>query len=416
MTLQTQYETAKHNLLNDKSINKQNRDLFENFFKFQEVKLKRLNKLSSLDDGTFRTLISYCYRFRVVNGWFDNKVFSKITRNEFEKVFNDLCDGKIKNSKGEPIRDVHSYVFKIFKSKLFKMAGLSQIVEESTEFYSSHNEPECNFIEDKDVFMIIDTFSDIKMKLLITLGYDIGENISALLHLKKRDCRRQYNEVLKEHEYLIHLKKETLKRARQERTEPTRLNKTTELLDFVLKDLNDDDYIFEREMNMIRAKGDYQKNVPLSLRAVEIKFDRIVERLGIKTIPRGLKPKLKDIRSSMACDCLKKSWSTDEINSRLGHSITSKVLKPYVTFLALDKKKPLVREYKENIAGLNEKIREQKDVNLLIDKRMEEIDKKNKELDKKMSLVNDFLKKMESYKLGRIKRIEGTTAIVEYKE
>lgn len=383
------YDKSKIELLEDKTICKENRNLFKKFFELQEVKLKRMNGLQTLDEPTYKTLVDYTYKFRNVNKWFDNKPIEEITKKQFEKVFNDLCDGKIKTSNGEPFKDIDGYVSKIFKGKLFKLAKRLDITEETLEFYKSQSNVQANFIEEKDVYRIIDHAPNSKKKLLFLLGFDIGENVSSLLQLKKRDCRRQYNETTKENEYLIHLKKSTLKRSRQERTEPTRLHQTTELLDAVLKELDDNDFIFSREDNMVRTGDTITKNVPFVLRSAEIMFDRIVSKLGIKTIPKGLKPKLKDIRSSMACDCLKKGWSSEEVNSRLGHSEGSKALKPYITFLALDKNKPKIREYKENISGLNEKLSEQKNVNILMDKRVQELQKSQEDMKQIIKLLLD---------------------------
>ena len=250
------YLETKEKLLTDKSICKDNKDLFRKFFEFQEVKLRRMNGLPALDEPSYRTLVDYIYKFRNVNTWFNNKPIKNITKKEFAKVFNDLADGKILNSQGKPFKDLDSYIFKIFKGKLFKLAKLYEVVEESLEFYKSKDTTEARFIEEKDMFLIIEHMAKPKMKLLYTLGFDIGENVSSLIQLRKKDCRRQYNEVTKEQEYLIHLRKQTLKRARRERTEPTRLSKSVELLDFVLKDLGDEDFIFTREDDMVRDRDE----------------------------------------------------------------------------------------------------------------------------------------------------------------
>lgn len=372
MGFKERYEKGKELLLTDESICKENRELFSKFFDYQEVKLRRMNGLQQVDEASYKTLYTYVYRFRIVNVWFENTPLQEITKKQFEKVFTDLCDGKIKNSKGKPLKDIDSFIYKIFKSKLFKLAGLTNIVEESLEFYKSNNKTVANFVEEKDMMLIIEHISKTKMKTLITLAFDIGENVSSLLLLKKKDCRREFNPVTKEYEYHIHLRKNNLKRSRLERTEITRLQKSVELLDLMIKDLGDEDFIFTREDNMVRTDGEVVKDIPLSLRSAEIFFDRVVEKVGVKTIPKGEKPKLKEIRSSMACDCLRRGWSKEEINSRLGHSINSRVLEPYINFLALDKQKPKVREYKENLQGLNEKVSEQKNVNLILDKRVKE--------------------------------------------
>ena len=72
MELKKQYASVKKKLLAHESICEENRELFEKFFVHQEYKLKRMNHLSALDDGTYKTLMFYASRFRSVNRWFAN--------------------------------------------------------------------------------------------------------------------------------------------------------------------------------------------------------------------------------------------------------------------------------------------------------------------------------------------------------
>lgn len=51
MGLKERYENAKRILLDDGKICKANRDVFVEFFRFEEYKLKRKNGLARLDDG-----------------------------------------------------------------------------------------------------------------------------------------------------------------------------------------------------------------------------------------------------------------------------------------------------------------------------------------------------------------------------
>lgn len=73
MTLSERYERVKAQLLNDETICKENRDLFAEFFKFQEYKLKRIRGRSSLDDNSLKTVIGQVSRLRTANRWFQNK-------------------------------------------------------------------------------------------------------------------------------------------------------------------------------------------------------------------------------------------------------------------------------------------------------------------------------------------------------
>ena len=282
MTFTEQYTKAKEKLLKDKSICMSNRTLYSEYFQAEEKKLK-LNTGGLLDDKNHKTLLGYVTKIKNVNKWFKNKPLKDISKKDFERVFNNLIEGKIKNNKGEPLKDTSGYIHKVFKSKLFKMAGLYSMVEKVTEDYKSKKNEEVRWLEEKDINTIVDNSTG-KYKLLFQIGWDIGENISAFLLTKKRDYRKQYNEVLKEQEYLVTLRKDILKRSRKSRTEPTRFLKTVELLDVALKNLDDDDYVFQRDDNKV---GDYKnkgEKIPMSLRCVEKVFSNIANKLKIKTI------------------------------------------------------------------------------------------------------------------------------------
>ena len=75
MGLKERYAKAKAMLLSDTSICRENRQLFEDFLKFEEYKLKRVNGIPVLDDNSFKTLLAYVSRLRIVNRWFRNKSF-----------------------------------------------------------------------------------------------------------------------------------------------------------------------------------------------------------------------------------------------------------------------------------------------------------------------------------------------------
>jgi len=64
-------------MLSNKSICKENRELFKKFFEWEETKLKRSNNLSQLGKGTYKTLDYYITKFSNVNKWFKNKAWIK---------------------------------------------------------------------------------------------------------------------------------------------------------------------------------------------------------------------------------------------------------------------------------------------------------------------------------------------------
>lgn len=401
MSFEKSYHNQKKQLLNDKSICEYNRNLYKLFFEKRETKLKRdrrFKQFAVLDEKNFRTLVSYPAKFKNLNVWLGDIELKPTKKFEltFSKFFEKFSSGKILTSKGKPLQDIDFYIAKIFLAKngLFELAGLKDIAEKSTEGYKSNNIVEADWLDEKDINLIVENAEGI-YKILYQLSFDIGENASSILLLKKSDFKEQYNEILKENEYLVTLRKEILKRARMARTEPTRFKKTYELIEAHLKSLEPEDFVFFRnEKKVVESKRSKIKK-PMSLTSVEKHFERLTLKLNIKTKLRK-RVTLKILRSSMACDCLKKGWSVEEINARLGHEIGSKVLKPYINALALEKRganSPKSREFKANIEGLNEKIAEQRNVNILLDKKIQEDKNKMVLLEQQVSQVMQQLSK-----------------------
>lgn len=93
----------------------------------------------------------------------------------------------------------------------------------------------------------------------------------------------------------------------------------------------------------------------------------------------------------MACDLLKKGWTTDEVNSRLGHRPSSRELDKYVNFLALDRHKPKKKLFDNQLQSVlqeleemkaREKLKSTRDIDILntIDSLKLEIDELKKEV------------------------------------
>ena len=176
------------------------------------------------------------------------------------------------------------------------------------------------------------------------LAFDIGENAGALLQLRKRSFNRQTDEYTQEPEYAVALVREILKRSRIPRTETTNHQETVELLDEVLRDLRDDEPVFDFGMRMA-AKT----------------LDRATGKTGVRCLPHDQKVTLKDLRSSMACDLLSKGWTTDEVNRRLGHKPSSREIDKYVNWLALDGRQPKRKLHEHQVAQLKQEINDLKD-------------------------------------------------------
>ncbi|MFA5794962.1 MAG: hypothetical protein WC980_07875 [Candidatus Brocadiia bacterium] len=394
MDYERMYTNAREKLLIDKTICKENRDLFKKFLDYEEYKLKRRNGINKLDDNSYKTCLSYVSRFRVVDRWFKGKAWVKLTKEDIKKVYDDLEDGKIKTKRGnKPLKDKRTYYNLIFRSKPFEMAGKSEFVNEVMEFYTPTSKGDVRYITEETFRKLVDLIKMPEHKVLMWLCWDIGENCNSLLKLRKKDCVRQINADSKAIEYNINLRKEILKRQRKARTEPTNYVETANYLDLILKDKEENDNLFGFEVR--NAK----------------KFlDKAVKKLGAKCLPNGENVTLKDLRSSMACDLLNKGWTRDEINARLGHSPSSKEIDRYINFLAIDRNKPKKKVYEDTISKLRSEVEQvtgrekllllrfddSKKEFVTLKERMKELEKKRESSDE---LINELTGNPETLKM-----------------
>lgn len=323
MTLKENYERLKAKLLNDPCVCKENRDLFAEFFQFEEYKLKRIRGNPALDENSYKTLLSYTSRLRTVNNWFQNHDWRSLTKVDIQRVYDDLEDGKILTHRGQQIRDKRSYYKLIIRGKPFEMAGKKELVREVMQFSPFQASQDVRFIVEAEFRQLVDTVHKTEHRLFLWLCWDIGENAKSVLRLRKRDCIRQRSEHLSEPEYLINLRKEILKRSRRPRSELTNYRETVSYLDLHLQTLGADDLLFT-----FGQGGAYKL------------LTKAAKTSGVRCRPDGQSVTLKDLRSSMACDLLSKGWSTDEVNARLGHSPGSREIVKYANYLAIDRSRP----------------------------------------------------------------------------
>ena len=321
MGLKEQYIKNKERLLTDKSICNENKKFFREFLEQEEYFLKRKRDLTELDNRVSKTLVHYIQYFRNVNKWFKNKPLKNITKEDIKKVYDDLEEGKIKNRKGLRFSDRISYYNKVFKGKPFKLIGKDILAKEVIIVTRKENK-EVRFITEEQFQKILMFVNKPEHKLALWLGWDIGENTTSILELKKKDCERAIDQDTKEPYYNIRLRKELLKTSRTERTEPTIFNESVKLLDIVLEGKKLEDNVF-----------DFSKESLVKV------FDRAIKKAKVLTKPDSLKPTIKDLRSSMCCNLLNKDWSSDEIKSRLGHKPSSTIIDKYVNYLAKNKVK-----------------------------------------------------------------------------
>lgn len=357
MATKNSYERRKNSLLNDTTICSENRELWKEFFKFQERKLKRINNLPELDQGNFITLEHYITKFKNMNTWFKNKPWVNLTEKDIRKVYDDLEDGKITKANGKPHKSRDDYYNKVFKSKPFEMAGKSHLAKEVIE-YSTKKKEEVRFISEEEFLKMVDILNKPLHKLLFWLSWDIGENINALLQLQRKHFKKQQNPHTKEEEYLVNLPSSILKRSRKARTEITNHEKTNHYIDLVLKNLKEEDYIF-----------------PWGYGTAKKLMERVAAKTKIKCTPNGEKVTWKDLRSSMACYLLKQGWTTNEINARLGHTPSSPQIDKYVSFLAIDRHRPKKKLEQANIESLKQEIDEGKKREKLLAQRLENMQK-----------------------------------------
>lgn len=320
MELKKRYEKAKKLFLADESICKANRELFREFFEFEEWKLKRQNGLAKLDDPCYKTLSGYVYKLRKVNDWFRNKPWKDLTKEDIQKVYDDLEDGIIKNQKGQKYADTAGYYSKIFRGKPFQMAEKSELAKGVLEYHKATSDKEVRFVPEEEFRKLVSVVSNPVHLALLWLQWDIGENINTLLALTKNEFTRLKNSYTKEDEYLVNLPKAKLKRSRITRSEPTLYPETVKYLDMVLDGLKDNDCVFT-----------FQHRQALKV------IHNACRKSNAKCMPLGDAIRWKDLRSGMACHLLKSGWTRDEVNARLGHSPSSKSLNAYINYLAIDR-------------------------------------------------------------------------------
>lgn len=352
---ETRFIRAKETLLNDKSICSENRKLFKEFYGFMETKLKRINGHEKLDEASYKTLYGYIKRLRNVNKWF-GKPLKDITKEDIQRVYDDLEEGRIKTSNGKTFTSKKDYYSKVFKSKLFQMIGKDGLAKEVI-LYPTKRKQEVRYILEEDFRRLQEGVNNPIQKALLWLAYDIGENINSLLELKKKDFTRRINKDDHEPEYLVTLRKNILKRSRLERTEPTHYADTVRKLDVVLEELDEEDLVFPFGYNT----------------AFKI-LRRAAKRTNVKCQPNNDELSWKDLRSGMASDLLNKNWTVEQINGRLGHRPSSREIDVYVSHFAINKAKPKRALTQTRIEDIQSQLEDERQRNKALNNRLNELE------------------------------------------
>lgn len=385
MQFKGRYERAKERLIGNSAVCPENRRLFEDFFADEEYKLKRINGLENLDDPAYKTLLTYICRLRLLNRWFANKPWPALERSDIQRVFDGLEDGGIKSKKGQRYRDRDCF-YQIMRGKPFELAGKDKLAKEVLRYCHGRDRIEVRYVTEETVRKLVEAAIRLDQKLLIWLAFDVGENVGTLVRLQKRDFARRENPDTREIEYIVNLPKNKLKRSRTTRSEITNFNETAQLLDMWLSHKRDEDALFSFQPR--------QANRFLS---------RAVAVTSATCLPAGQRVTWKDLRSSMACHLLTKSWSLDEIKARLGHSPSSRVLDKYVSYLAIDRQAPKKKFHASEVRTLQVKLEDREEQMKLLSIRQERMNSEltdlrhfRREVEEKLASFSMRTKKLKS--------------------
>jgi len=391
---QISYTKRKDKLLKDKSFNSKNKEIIRKFLEWEEYKLKRKEGLSEVDERSYKTLYYYTSRIKNINKWFKGKVWQDLTKEEIKKVIDDLEDGKIVTQYGKRYSD-RSLYYQMFQGKFFELAGKKHDARDIIEEFAIKGRKDTNhvrFIEEDDFRKIVDCVKDPIQRGLCWIAYDYGENISSLLALERDSFKKQINPDSNEPEYLIIFSKEILKRSRTPRSELNNYPETVKYIDLILENLKESDkivtnkYIKNKHLNSMHNPN---KLFKFGWKVAETFFRRAVEKSGVRCMPGGERVTWKDLRSSMACNLLKKGWTTDEVNARLGHKPSSRIIDKYVTYLALDRTRAKKKIFDGSLKNLQIELEQQKEYNKLQSLRMENLQKDNEQLRNEFKLFAD---------------------------
>jgi len=340
MAFKERYRRAKAKLLADSTICLENRNVFRDFFDYEEYKLQRLNDLRELDEPCYKTLYEYTVRLRTVNRWFENRPWQSLTREDIKTVYDALENGQLLTLTGRPFMSTQHYYKKILKSKPFELAGKAQLAREVIQFPKRQRRT-VRYIT-RDAFLtLVSVLAKPKHLLLFWLAWDIGENIDALLQLQKKDFTSATDPYTGEPEYRVNLPEAKIKRSRQTRTEPTLYSETVRYCAMVLPELENDDEVF-----------------PFGYRQAVKLIHNAGRKTGVKCMPDGERVRWKDLRSGMACHLLSMGWQPHEVNLRLGHKPHSDTLNAYINYLAIDRHRPKQKLYKNNLEQTQHKLTE----------------------------------------------------------
>lgn len=330
------YTTGKKNFIemkvlkaegNEIKIRPSNKKLAVSWLLKKEEHLRDINGYNKLAlIRTNKTLYKELLLLKNTLYWFNSWNLKTISELEIKQIFQGLETGQVKSISGKSLSEntKKDYYKKVFKgvNTFFAFLGKNDIAKKVIKRRFIEEE-EVRFFEYDTLIEIVDhTISDIH-KLLYMLMFDTGIELNAVLQLRKSDFVKYYDEELRQDYYKVNARQEISKKHRQKRNLDILDGRLNNLLVSYLKNLQDDDLVFNI--------------TPQSLRK---KLNRLVKKLNLKTRGEVCKfIRLKDFRSSCANFLLDKGFSTEFIKVRLGHKFSSKVIDRYLSYRGINQEK-----------------------------------------------------------------------------
>jgi len=166
------------------------------------------------------------------------------------------------------------------------------------------------------------------------------------------DRRSYYNKVFKSKPFKLAGKQEEVEKALEFFTDRKKKEvrfvneenfkkETVRYLDMFLEGLQDDDFVF-----------------PFGYRQAVKILDSAAKRSNAKCEPNNEKPTWKDLRSGMACHLFSQGWHSDDINLRLGHTISSRELDVYLNYMAQNRNRAKKVMYNNNLEDIKNDLEE----------------------------------------------------------
>ena len=300
----------------------ENKDLCVKYLTQVSRNLKTRSRSTTLSERNYSTLsgiVSCCF---TVDGWFNHKLWKRVTRKDIQRVFEQVEQGVILSKQGKPFKRPEDYYNRIMKWGPFKLIGKDKLVREVIGKTQREPDP-VRFVTEEDFRKVVSCARSARHKAFYWMLFDIGENEAATRKLRTTDFQRQVNEVTGKPEYVVKLRNENIKASRTARSEITNYDDTVAWLDQWLGTLAPGSVVFD----FTHEKGRYE-------------LARCAKMAGVSC--HGLNDchvTPKDLRSSMICDLLSKGWSVDDVKARAGHKPGSSVINRYADFIARNRNK-----------------------------------------------------------------------------